>query len=187
MTKIAIVTDSTAACTAEMIGNVPVISVPLDVVWGERTLQDGVDITAEEFYEEIKHAVVMPTTSQPSPSAFQEAYRNLLDNGYQVISMHISEGISGTINSARQAVQLLGVDETKVVIVDSFVTAMVLKMQILEAAKAANAGAALDECVAAVKDARERCGVLFTVKTLDYLVRGGIGWKFAANPSDFDL
>ena len=87
--------------------------------------------------------------------------------------MHISEGISGTINSARTAIQLLNASESDIVILDSYVTAMVLKMQILEAAKAANGGASFEECVAVVKDARERCGVLFTVKTLDFLERGG--------------
>ena len=81
MTKIAIVTDSTASCTMDMIGNVPIISVPLDVIWGERTLQDGVDISPEQFYEELKNSELTPTTSQPSPSAFQEAYRNLLNDG----------------------------------------------------------------------------------------------------------
>ncbi|MCD4751936.1 MAG: DegV family protein [Anaerolineaceae bacterium] len=172
MAKIAIVTDSTAACTNEMIGNVPIISVPLDVVWGQHPLRDGVDISAGDFYEEMKLAEVMPTTSQPSPSAFQEAYRNLINNGYEVLSMHISEGISGTINSARHAAALLDAQD-KVVVVDSLVTAMVLKMQILEAAKAVNNGATLKECAAFVQDMRNRCGVFFTVETLDYLERGG--------------
>lgn len=171
-TKIAIVTDSTAACTEEMIGNVPIISVPLDVVWGDRPLRDGVDISAGGFYEEIKLAEIMPTTSQPSLSSFQEAYRNLINNGYEILSMHISEGISGTINSARQAAALLDAQD-KVVVIDSLVTAMVLKMQILEAAKAINNGATLKECAALVQDMRNRCGVFFTVETLDYLERGG--------------
>ncbi|NSW54047.1 MAG: DegV family protein [Anaerolineae bacterium] len=172
MAKIAIVTDSTAACFMQAIGSVPLISVPLDVVWDGRTYRDGVDISAAQFYEQIKTARVMPTTSQPSPAAFQEAYQRLLDDGYQVLSMHISEGISGTVNSARQAKQLLG-ENAPIAILDSYVTAMVLKMQILEAAEAANQGASFAECVQLVESVRQRCGVYFTVSTLDYLERGG--------------
>ena len=172
MSKIAIVTDSTAAFPSAVLGEVPVVSVPLDVVWGSRTLRDGIDISPAAFYDEIKTATVMPTTSQPSPSAFLEAYQSLLDQGYEIISMHISEGISGTINSARQAKAMIS-DTAPITIHDSSVTAMVLKMQILEVLEAIQNGATLAQCQQAAEHARACCGVYFTVNTLDYLERGG--------------
>ena len=172
MPKIAIVTDSTASCSESMIGNVPVFSVPLDVVWGEDTFQDGVTLFPDEFYEKIKTATVMPTTSQPSPQAFYEVYKKLLDDGYEVISIHISMGISGTLNSAIQAKKMLG-EDAPIEIHDSYVTAMVLKMLLVEAAEAIETGKSLKEVVEVVKSARERCHVYFTVETLEFLERGG--------------
>ena len=172
MAKIAIVTDSTASLTEDKIGNVPVVSVPLDVIWGEETFQDGINLSPDAFYEKIKTAEVMPTTSQPSPQAFLDVYKKLLDEGYQIISIHISAGISGTINSATQAKNMLGAD-APIEILDSFVTAMVLKMQLIEAAEAIEAGKSLAEVVDVVKSVRERCHVYFTVQTLEFLERGG--------------
>ncbi len=172
MSKIAIVTDSTASCSQSQIGNVPVYSVPLDVIWGEDTFQDGVTLFPDEFYEKLKTATVMPTTSQPSPQAFYDVYKKLLDEGYEVISIHISMGISGTLNSAIQAKKMLGSD-APVEILDSYVTAMVLKMVLIEAAEAIEAGKSLAEVVQVVKSVRDRCHVYFTVETLEFLERGG--------------
>ena len=172
MSKIAIVTDSTASCRETHIGSVPVFSVPLDVVWGDKTFQDGVNLFPDEFYEKLKTSEVMPTTSQPSPKSFMDVYQKLLDDGYEIISMHISAGISGTMNSAIQAKKMIGEDEP-IEILDSFVTAMVLKMQLIEAAEAIEAGKTLSEVVEVVKSVRERCHVYFTVKTLEFLERGG--------------
>jgi len=172
MSKIAIVTDSTASCRETHIGSVPVFSVPLDVVWGDKTFQDGVTLFPDEFYKKLKTAEEMPTTSQPSPKSFMDVYQKLLDDGYEIISMHISAGISGTMNSAIQAKKMIGEDEP-IEILDSFVTAMVLKMQLIEAAEAIEAGKTLSEVVEVVKSVRERCHVYFTVKTLEFLERGG--------------
>jgi DegV family protein with EDD domain len=172
MTRIAIVTDSTASFSEQHIGDVPVYAVPLDVIWAGETYKDGVDMHHDTFYTRLKTAKEMPTTSQPSPNAFLEVYKPLLEDGYQILSMHISEGISGTINSALQAKRILG-EDTPIEIIDSFVTAMVLKMQILEAAQVINQGGSFEDAIAAVKSARERCGVFFTVETLEFLERGG--------------
>ena len=172
MTKIAIVTDSTASFSEHTIGDVPVYSVPLDVIWAGETYKDGVDMHHDTFYSRLKTTKEMPTTSQPSPNAFLEVYKPLLEDGYKIISMHISEGISGTLNSALQAKRILG-EDTPIEILDSFVTAMVLKMQILEAAQVINQGGSFEDAIAAVKSARERCGVFFTVETLEFLERGG--------------
>ena len=172
MAKIALVTDSTASCSENKIGNVPVHSVPLDVVWGDETYQDGINLFPDEFYEKVKTAEVLPTTSQPSPKAFVDTYQALLQEGYQIISLHISEGISGTVNSARQAKKMIG-EDAPIEIIDSFVTAMVLKMQLIEAAEAIDAGKTFDKVVDIVKSSRDRCYVYFTVKTLEFLERGG--------------
>ena len=81
MSKVAIVTDSTSSLPAEMIRGLNIQSVPLQVIWGEETYRDGLDLSTEQFYARLPEAKVMPTTSQPSPAAFRAVYETLLEFG----------------------------------------------------------------------------------------------------------
>ena len=178
MPKIAIVTDSTASCTQDKIGNVPVVTVPLDIVWDGKIYKDSVNIFPEDIYKRIKTSKLsLPSTNPPSPQDFYDVYKNLLDEGYEIISLHISLGISHTLNSAIQAKKLLG-NDVPIEIHDSYVTAMVLKMLLIEAAEAIEAGKSLPEVAEVVRSSRERTQVFFTVKDLDHLVRGGRVTRF---------
>src|SRR5690606_13145566 len=124
MSKVAVVTDSTAYIPKALSKGLPIYVVPLQVVWGEETYRDGVDIQPLEFYTRLKTAKVMPTTSQPSPEAFRQVYATLLEEGYDIVSIHISAKLSGTLDSATQAREMLKGE--RIELVDSKVTAMAL-------------------------------------------------------------
>ncbi len=171
MSKVAIVTDSTAYIPPEMIRGLPIYSVPLQVIWEGKVYQDGIDITPAEFYERLKKTTAMPTTSQPTPQLFTELYSKLLDEGYDILSIHISAKLSGTLDSAIQARNAL--DKDRIALFDSELTTMAMGFQILIAARAAAEGATLQECHQLVEEARGRCGAIFVVDTLEFLHRGG--------------
>ena len=171
MSKIAIVTDSTAAFPFEKVGDVPIFSVPLNVIWGEENLKDGVDITVEEFYQRLKGASVMPSTSQPSPKEFLDIFSALLHEEYEIFCMLISSELSGTVNSAVQAKNILG--DVAIEVFDSQSTSLGLDLQINEVAQAINAGTKFEDLMAMAESARERTKVYFTVETLEFLIRGG--------------
>ena len=107
MSKVAIVTDSTAYIPEESMAGLDIFVAPQILIWGDKTYEDGVDITPTEFYKRLATATVMPTTSQVSPQKFLTIFKQLLDQDYQILSVLISEKLSGTINSAKQAKETL--------------------------------------------------------------------------------
>jgi len=171
MSKVAVVTDSTAYIPKNMLEGLLIYTVPLQVVWGEETYRDGIDIQPLEFYTRLKTARVMPTTSQPSPEAFRQVYTTLLEQGYDIISIHISAKLSGTLDSAIQARQMLG--NERIELIDSKVTSMALGYLVLTVARAAAQGASFDECKALAYRALDTVGAVFVVSTLEFLHRGG--------------
>lgn len=171
MSKIAIVTDSTACFPVELIRPYPITVVPLQVIWDGKNYRDGVDISIEEFYHRLKNTKVMPSTSQPSPADFVRVYEDLLGKGYEVLSIHISGKLSGTMDSAIQAKNML--PGKPIELVDSLSTAMALGFQVLQTAKAAEGGATLAESKALAESAVPHIGALFVVSTLEFLHRGG--------------
>ncbi len=124
MSKVAVVTDSTANIPAAELAacKCRIEIVPLQVIFGTETLRDGVDISATAFYKRLKSDKVNPSTSQPSPAAFKEVYQRLHDEGYDILSIHISGKLSGTMDSAIQAKNML--PGFKIDLVDSNSTAM---------------------------------------------------------------
>ena len=171
MSKVAIVTDSSPYIPAHIIQENKIHVVPLTVIWGEENYYDGVDISPVEFYERLGTAKVMPSTSQPSVADFEVLFRKLHQEGYDILAVLISEELSGTISSATQAKKLL--PDANIEIVNSKTLAMALGFQVLAAARAANQGASLEECKHLAEDARDRCGVIFVLDTLEFLHRGG--------------
>ena len=171
MAKVAVATDSTAYIPRETMDGYPIYSAPLQLIWGDQTFRDGVDITPTQFYERLPQAKVMPTTSQATPAAYMDIYGKLLDEGYEIISIHLSSKLSGTLDSAIQA--KAHYPGAKIALVDSEVTAMALGFQVMAVARAAVQGASLQECEALAEQARSKIGVLFVVSTLEYLRRGG--------------
>lgn len=173
MSKFAIVTDSTAYLPPELIQKYNLTITPLVVIWGEETLEDGVQIQPDEFYTRLQTAKVMPSTSQATPATMLKAFESLIAQDYDVFGVFISNKLSGTIASAIQAKDMLKQGTDKVTIFDSETTAMAMGFQVLAVAKAIEDGANLDDALAIAKKARENSGVYFAVDTLEFLHRGG--------------
>ncbi len=171
MSKVAIVTDSTAYLPQELIDQYHIQVVPQILIWGDQNYLDGIDITPIEFYKKLQNAKVMPSTSQATPKNFHEIYSKLIEEGYDIIAILISEKLSGTIASALQARDMF--PGARIEIVDSYTTAMAMGFQVLTLARAAQDGASFEECVKLAKQAREHTGVVFAVETLEFLHRGG--------------
>ncbi len=171
MANVAIVTDSTAFVSSEITRNLPIHYIPLHVIWGDRTYLDNVDITPDEFYIKLKDNKTLPSTSQPSPAAFRDLYLSLIGQGYEVLSIHLSSKLSGTLDSAIQARNLLPNEHIE--IVDSETTSLAMGFQVLAVARLAAQGATLKECKSEAERAREHTGIYFVLDTLEYLHRGG--------------
>lgn len=171
MSKVAIVTDSTAYLPEDLISKYEITVIPLVVIWGEETLLDNVDIGPEEFYQRLSTADVMPSTSQPSIQVFAEAFKKLHSEGYDILTVVISSALSGTLDSAIQAKKM--VPEANIALVDSQTSSLPLAYMALAAARAAKRGASLEECTKIVETVRENTQIFFAVDTLEFLHRGG--------------
>ncbi|MDZ4158385.1 MAG: DegV family protein [Anaerolineaceae bacterium] len=171
MSKVMVVTDSTATIPADLARDLPLVSLPLNLIWGDEVLLDGVDIQPEAFYTRLASDKVTPTTSQPTPEAFKAVYSRLLKEGYDILSIHISSKLSGTLDSATLAKATL--EAGNIELFDSLATSMALGFQALAAARAAKEGATLQECAALADQARAHTNIYFAVSTLEFLRRGG--------------
>src|SRR3954469_18815687 len=177
MAVVEVVTDSTAYLPADLIERHGIHVVPLYIVFGgDRTVHET-DITDyPAFFDELRAAETLPTTSQPSVGDFIAVYEPLLADGGEVISLHISGGLSGTPEAARQAAEALerdGKGGERGRVVDSTSAAGGAGLMVLCAARAAAAGATLDEAEEQVRDARTELKMWFAVDTLEFLKRGG--------------
>lgn len=173
MSKVALVTDSTAYIPDDLLKKHHITVTPQVLIWGEETFRDGVDILPAEFYKRLEGAKVMPTTSQVAIVDMKAAFEKLLDSGYDVLGLFISSKLSGTIQSATQAREMLPKAASKIAIVDSMTTSMAMGFQVLTVARAAQDGASLSDCQALAEKARQHTGVYFMVDTLEFLHRGG--------------
>lgn len=171
MSKIAIVIDSSANIPDNLVLQHNIHTVPLSVIWGHEVLKDGVDTTAQEFYTRLKSSKITPTTSQPSPADFTKVYEKLLGEGYEILSLHISGKLSGTMDSALQAREQLSGQPIE--IVDTLSASMGLGFIALQCARAVEMGAGLRECKALAVQAIPQVGAMFVVSTLEFLHRGG--------------
>jgi len=172
MSRIAIVTDSTSDIPVDLVKKNSITSVPLSVIFRDATyLDDGKEITIEDFYKKLKTAEDLPTTTQPTPKDFVETYTSLLKDHDSIISIHISKKMSGTINSAELAKQQM--PDADINIFDSELVHMPLGFMVLEAAKLAGEGKSRDEILEALKEFKQKIKVLFVPSTLEYLKKGG--------------
>jgi DegV family protein with EDD domain len=173
MPKVAIVTDSTAYIPDEYLKKYGITVTPQILIWGDETYQDGVDIQPNEFYKKLQTAKIMPTTSQVAIITMKTTFEKLLESGYDVLGIFISAKLSGTMQSAIQAKEMLPQAAAKITLVDSNSTAMAMGFHVLAAAKAASSGSSLSECQKVAEEARKHTGVYFVVDTLEFLHRGG--------------
>jgi DegV family protein with EDD domain len=169
--SVRIVTDSTADIPEDVAADLGIVVVPLTVNFEDASLRCGVDLTNDEFYERLRRAEALPTTSQPTPHDFAGVYEGLSWETKAVLSVHISSEMSGTVRSATLASQ--EVQGVEVRVVDSRLVSAPLGMTVIAAAESARDGAGLAELTTLVSNLSVRARVLFTVGSLDFLVRGG--------------
>ena len=169
--SVAIVTDSTADLPPELAASRSITVVPLTLNFEGQSLLDGVDIQPDEFYRRLPSVTTHPTTSQPSPGRFAEAYSSLLADHDAIVSIHISEKLSGTYASARQAADMT--DPKRIRVVDSELVSMSLGLISLVASAMATGGAEAETIEAKVLEMRSHIQTYFSVATLEFLRRGG--------------
>lgn len=172
---IRIVTDSTADLEASDVERHGIIVVPLHIHFGVEVFRDGIDMAKAEFYDRLVQSAILPRTSQPGVSDFQQAYEQVTD-AEAIVSIHIGGKLSGTINAAQTAARLLAEASPAappVTVVDSDQASLGLGFAAIAAAEAAEAGDDVDAVVAAAKGAAARSRVLLFVDTLEYLQKGG--------------
>jgi DegV family protein with EDD domain len=173
MSKVAVITDSTAYIPETMVKAHHITVAPQVLIWGEETFRDGVDIMPDEFYKRLETAKIMPTTSQVAIGDMKAYFEKLLEDGFDVLGIFISSKLSGTMQSAIQAREMLPKAAERIAIVDSNSTAMAMGFHVLLAARAAQDGSSLSECQHLAEKARDHTGVYFVVDTLEFLRRGG--------------
>ncbi|HSL93743.1 MAG TPA: DegV family protein [Bacillota bacterium] len=171
MTKIAIVTDSTADIPLTLQQELNILVIPLNVVFGETTYKDGVDITSKVFFEMLPGSSVHPSTSQPSPGEFVDFYEQILKKYDSIISVHISSGLSGTHQSAQMAMDLL--PDADITLVDSRTASLGCGLAAIAGAEARNAGMDKAGILSVVQSVCEEQVLLLTVETLEWLQRNG--------------
>jgi DegV family protein with EDD domain len=171
LNSVAIVTDSTADLPPELTRSRAITVVPLTLNFDGQSLLDGVDIRPDEFYRLLHGVTTHPTTSQPSPGRFAEIYKSLLADHDAVVSIHISQKLSGTYESARQAAGMT--DPQRVRVIDSELVSMSLGLITLAASSLAADGSDAGAIEAKVIDMRSSIQTYFSVATLEFLRRGG--------------
>jgi len=169
--NVAIVTDSTADLPTQLVKARSISIVPLTLNFEGRSLLDGVDIRPSEFYRKLPNATTHPTTSQPAPGRFAETYADLLKDHEAIVSIHISEKLSGTYASAVQGAEMT--DPRRVHVIDSQLVSMSLGLLTLAASEIAAQGADPEQIVERVNGMREHVQTYFLVATLEFLRRGG--------------
>lgn len=173
MAKIALVTDSVSYLPREAIEKYNVHIVPLSVIFGDEVYKEGIDLDASAFYEKVRTAEVLPTTSQPAIGEFISLYEKLADEGYEdAIVITISASLSGTHQTAATASQ--AVEGIRIHLFDSQIAALPEGYYVLEAGRLIEEGRTVDEIVRHLEAMRER-GVkaYFMVDDLNHLHRGG--------------
>lgn len=167
--RFAVITDSTSDISPEIAAEHDIVVVPLSVSFGADTYLDGT-LSQADFFTRMKAAPELPKTSQPSVGVFVEAYGAALERADHILSIHVSNRLSGTIESARQAAEKFA---GKVHVFDSLNLSWGLALQVMEAADAAAGGLDLASTVERLESARERVRLIVGLDSLENLARGG--------------
>ncbi|MHB1357717.1 MAG: DegV family protein [Anaerolineae bacterium] len=168
----ALVSDSTAGLTTEYVTRHQIQIVPLYLNMGEKSLREGIELEPSEFYQLLPKANPLPTTSQPSAGDFTTAYQSVIDRGAtSIISVHISAGLSGTINSATLAAQQF--PGVPIEIIDSRTAAAAPHIAVQTGAQALADGSSFEEATRKIRAVLDSQRTIFAVDTLEYLYKGG--------------
>ena len=169
MSQVKIVTDSSVTIEPEVVEKYGITIVPLSVMV-DGVLYSDAELTEGQFLQLMKSSKTLPKTSQPPVGVFAEAFEGLAEEGAQIIAIHMSHALSGTVEAARQGATLANADVT---VIDSSFTDQAMKFQVVEAAKLAKEGADLDTVLARIEEVKEKTELYIGVSTLENLVKGG--------------
>ena len=172
---VAVVTDTTAYLPSELIRERGIGLVSLYVSWDDRSERESDMPSLDAFYDRLRGTQRLPTTSQPSIGDFLEVYEPLVEAGQDIVSIHLSGGISGTVEAARQAAERIAKRRGtgRVTVIDSATICGGLALVVLGAARAAAGGGDAEKVAQRARDAREEMKMWFALDTLEYLRRGG--------------
>ncbi|WP_368657231.1 DegV family protein [Metabacillus halosaccharovorans] len=170
MTKVKIVTDSTIDLDKELLDEYEIIVVPLSITIDSTNYLDGVDVTPDVFIEMMSQSKELPKSSQPPVGEFLRVYDELGKDGSAIISIHMSKGLSGTVQSAETAARMSSADVT---VMDSMFISKALGFQVIESAKMAKNGSSKEEILKRIDEIRQNTLLYISVDTLENLVKGG--------------
>ena len=171
MEKIKIITDSTCDLNKAVIDKYNIEVLPLLVNIENKTYMDGVDITLEEYLHKMKSSKEFPTTTQVNPHRFYECYKKYLDEGYKIVSIHLSSKMSGTYQSSCMAIGMLETED--IITIDSYNVTSGLGLLVLKACKLKEEGYNISQIEEKVKEAIPHIKSAIAFDSLDNLVKGG--------------
>ena len=169
--KLAVVTDSVSDISPEIAKKLKITVIPLTVIFGTEQYLDGIELSNTDFFNRLNSDANHPSTSQPSPDAFVQAYEKLLKKDFEILSVHVSAKLSGTINSAEQAIKML--DTKKIKIVDTGTASMAQGLTAMSAARAVKSAKSLEELEKIAIDTATKTKVFVAMDTMEFLRRGG--------------
>ena len=167
-----IITDSVADLPSKVVEELGITVIPLNVRFGTEVYRDGIDLTAEQFYEKLENNQVLPVTSVPSPGTFAEAYDRLAEETDEILAIMVSSKLTATYEVALQSIGLMK-RKCRVEVIDSQWAVMAQGFIVMEAAKKANSGASIEDVMNVTRKNIPRVDFLSTFDTLEYLKRGG--------------
>lgn len=167
-----IIADSLGDLPAELTRELGITIIPIFVLFGTESFRDGVDLTNEEFYSRLASSKTSPTTAVPSIGDFVEVYERAADEADEILVLTISHKLSGTFDAATHAAEMIKKD-VRIKVVDTLHVLMGEGLLVIEAAKAAAAGASLDEVIKQINHNIPRIEERMAFDTLEYLKRGG--------------
>lgn len=166
-----ILTDRASDLSAQQLERMNVSFVPMHLTLDGKTYSSGEDLSSEQFYDMLLKTDGYPTTSQPSAGLFADLYRKLAQTDPEILSIHVSSGLSGTLNSARAGASM--VPEAKVTFWDTKTLSCPEAWQVEVASHALEAGWPLERIFALLEKISARCEGIYTLDTMKYLIHGG--------------
>jgi len=182
MGKVAVVTDSSACVPKEVIKQYGIHILPLILIFEDRSYRDGVDITSQEFYELLKKAKKVPTTSSPSPGEYLEAFLEVAKQASDILCITLPPHLSMAFDSATQAREMAreSIPHVNITVFPSRSAALAEGFIAQAAARAAASGKDLSQVIQAAQDMMDRVNAIAMLDTLYYLAKGGRIPKAAA-------
>ncbi len=169
--SVRIVTDSTSDLPQKVAEELGITVIPLNVLFGHNSYLDGVDMTADEFYKRLLARTEIPKTAAPAPGAFKECYQKLASND-GIVSIHISSKLSGTYDAALAGKKAANLS-CPIEIINTYSVSMGVGLLCIAAAKAAKAGATVNEIAKLVTESASQIWIADLVDTLEFLQKGG--------------